>query len=304
MSRRFVFIGVTTRSSSIMRIFPRWRDALGLGADVEIEGWDIPIGAPPEEHRDAIRRMREEPGVLGALVTTHKIDVVRAARDLFDVLDAHAQRLGEVSAIARRDGRLLGWAKDPISAARALEAVVPPGGLPAGAEVLCLGAGGAASAIVEHLLEADGTQRRIVATDRDPDRLERLRERHGDALELVLAEHTRVHDELLAGLPPGSLVINATGMGKDRPGSPVSDAARFPQRAVVWELNYRGELDFLRQARAQGAERELAIEDGWRYFVHGWLAVMEEVFERRFGDAEVELLAREAEFARPTPDRR
>ena len=152
MARRFVFVGVTTSASSIVPIFPRWRDALELGADVELEGWDLPVGAPAERYREAVARLKAEPGVVGALVTTHKLDLFRAARDLFDELDEHARRLREVSCIARRDGRLLGWAKDAISARRALEELTPAGYFAAGGHALVLGAGGAGGAIVDHLL--------------------------------------------------------------------------------------------------------------------------------------------------------
>ena len=44
------------------------------------------------------------------------------------------------------------------------------------------------------------------------------------------------------------VVILATGLGKDAPGSPVTARARFPDQGIVWELNYRGELIFLEQA--------------------------------------------------------
>ena len=74
------------------------------------------------------------------------------------------------------------------------------------------------------------------------------------------------------------MVINATGLGKDRPGSPLTDTARFPGKSVVWELNYRGELDFLKQARKQQLEQQLQVEDGWIYFIHGWTQVIAEVF--------------------------
>jgi shikimate dehydrogenase len=67
-------------------------------------------------------------------------------------------------------------------------------------------------------------------------------------------------------------------MGKDSPGSPLTDAGVFPDRGLVWELNYRGELLFLQQARRQAEARDLTIEDGWIYFVHGWSAVVSEVF--------------------------
>ncbi|HWM11636.1 MAG TPA: hypothetical protein VNO82_19920 [Solirubrobacteraceae bacterium] len=289
MSRRFVFVGVTTGSSSIVPIFPRWRDALGLPGDVELSGMDLPVGAPREVFREAVVSLKEDETVLGALVTTHKIDVLRAAEDVFDELDEQARALGEVSCIARRDGRLLGWAKDTVTAARALEHVVSPGFFADGGHVLCLGAGGAGGAIVSHLRTLGPA--RIVVTDRDPDRLARF-----EGVDAVL---TGDGSELLEALPPRSLVINATGMGKDRPGSPLRDGAAFPQGSAVWELNYRGELGFLRHARAQAAERDLHVEDGWRYFIHGWTAVMEEVFQRPITADEIERLSALAEFARP-----
>ena len=74
--------------------------------------------------------------------------------------------------------------------------------------------------------------------------------------------------------------MNATGAGKDTPGSPITDAAIFPERGTVWEFNYRGELAFLQQARAQQAARRLQIADGWTYFLHGWTRVMADVFDR------------------------
>jgi shikimate 5-dehydrogenase len=87
-----------------------------------------------------------------------------------------------------------------------------------------------------------------------------------------------VNDAVLRSLKPGSFVINATGLGKDAPGSPLTDAAIFPERAVAWDLNYRGDLVFLDQARRQQQEKSLRIEDGWTYFLHGWTQVIAEVF--------------------------
>ena len=49
---------------------------------------------------------------------------------------------------------------------------------------------------------------------------------------------------MLAARPPHSLVVNASGLGKDRPGSPLPDGAPFPRHGVAWELNYRGERLF------------------------------------------------------------
>jgi shikimate dehydrogenase len=267
------FVGVTTGSSSIVRLFPRWARELGL-AGAQLVGRDLPLGASRADYRAVVTRIREDPRVLGALVTTHKLGLLAAARDLFDELDAHAERLEEVSCIAKRDGRLLGRAVDPVTAERALGELLAPDHFAAtGAHVLCLGAGGAGAAIVVHLLGREDPPGRIVLTDVDPRRLAAVA-RLG-AVDTAAADAA---DDLLADLPAGSLVVNATGLGKDRPGSPLSAGARFPRDGVVWELNYRGELDLLRQARAQEAERGLRVADGWSYFLHGWSTVIGEVF--------------------------
>jgi shikimate 5-dehydrogenase len=304
----FVFIGVTTGGSSIMRIFPRWRELLELGAGSELVGYDIPVGAPPTAYREAVDWLTADPAFRGALVTTHKIGIYQAARELFAGVDELAELCGEVSCIAKRNGELLGFAKDPVAAGRSLERVLAPDHFEAGGgHVLCMGAGGSGTAIALYLVSrrAGGDHpERIVVTDRSAERLERLRAtlarvKHESELELAGPER---HQELLEGLPPGSLVINATGMGKDLEGSPLPPGARFPERAVAWELNYRGELGFLRHAESQRAQRGLTVEDGWTYFIHGWSAVIEEVFERPISDSELEALAAEAAFARPRPE--
>jgi shikimate 5-dehydrogenase len=86
-------------------------------------------------------------------------------------------------------------------------------------------------------------------------------------------------DAIAAALKPGSLIVNATGLGKDAPGSPLSDAVVFPPQGIVWDFNYRGDLLFLDQARAQQEKRQLQVEDGWVYFIHGWTRVIAEVFD-------------------------
>jgi shikimate 5-dehydrogenase len=66
-------------------------------------------------------------------------------------------------------------------------------------------------------------------------------------------------------------------MGKDTPGSPITWEGNFPRRSIAWEFNYRGELDFMHQALAQVESREVFVEDGWIYFVHGWTQVVAQV---------------------------
>jgi hypothetical protein len=103
------FVGVTTTQSSIMRVFPKWSDALGLGAD--IAGYDAAIHAPAEAYRAIVQHIKDDPLSMGALVTTHKIDLLDASRDMFDYLDPYAQLCGEISCISKREGRLEGYAR-------------------------------------------------------------------------------------------------------------------------------------------------------------------------------------------------
>jgi shikimate 5-dehydrogenase len=309
--RYFVFLGVTTGESSINRIFPGWRDRLNLGSDLEILGIDLPVRAPARDYRDVVERLKCDRNQVGAIITTHKLDVYAAARDLFDEMDHFAELSEEVSCIAKRDGKLMGWATDPISAGRALDMMLGSGYFGrCGGDVLCLGAGGAARAITLHLLtrtRAEDRPRRITVTDRDVGRLESLRALHARLdcdVRVTYRKNARplAHDELISELPAASLVINATGVGKDLPGSPVTSAVDFPDGSIAWDLNYRGELGFLRIARAQPETRQVRVEDGWNYFILGWAAVMEQVFDREIVPEEIEELANLAAFARPRTD--
>ncbi|RUR02078.1 shikimate dehydrogenase [Labedella endophytica] len=291
------FIGVDTGGSSIMRVFPEWARILDLPTD-RLVGHDLPVGASDDAYVQLVERIRDDPEHRGALVTTHKMALYGAAHHLFDSLDPFAVACGEVSSIAVRDGRLLGHAKDPLTAALALDDVLPPDHFATtGATALVLGAGGAGTALTWSLQERLDRPARTVVTDTSAERLAHLRsvhERRGTdegAIEYVRVGSPEASRDLLAETPPRSLVVNASGLGKDRPGSPLPADAVFPENAVVWEFNYRGTLEFLAQARAQEDERGLTVVDGWRYFIHGWSQVIAEVFDIDLTPELVERLA-------------
>lgn len=280
------FIGVTTAKSSIMKVFPAWAGFLGLG-DAEIRGIDFPLHAEPGAYREAVAFIRDDPMSLGALITTHKIDLFNACSDMFDEIDPHARLMDETSCISKREGRLVCHAKDPISSGLALDAFLPDGYFErSNAELFSMGAGGSTIALTWHMMHArrEGDRpSRIVVSNRSRHRLDeidRIHQAMGTTLpvEYVLAPEPAANDAIVAGLKPGSVVINATGLGKDAPGSPLTDAVSFPQDGIVWDLNYRGNLVFLDQARARQKERNLRVEDGWIYFIHGWTQVIAEVF--------------------------
>jgi shikimate 5-dehydrogenase len=282
----FYFVGVTTGRSSIRTVFPQWAGHLGI-YDVELVGIDLPPHATPEQYRQVVQFLKDDELSLGGLVTTHKIDLYLATDDLFDYVDPLAELMGEVSCLSKKDGQFRGHAKDPYSSGLALDAFLPPGYWSANtSDVFIIGAGGSAIAIDWYLSRSERASdrpRRVVVSNRSPARLEKLRKIHEQSatdvmLETVLAPQPTNNDDVLTTLPSYSVVINATGLGKDAPGSPLTDDPVFPLNSIAWDLNYRGDLIFLEQARKQQAKRSLRVEDGWIYFIHGWTQVISEVF--------------------------
>ncbi|WP_271897504.1 shikimate dehydrogenase family protein [Candidatus Phyllobacterium onerii] len=280
------FIGVTTGKSSIMKVFPAWAKYLGLETAV-INGIDFKLHDDPAAYREAVAFIRDDPLSLGALVTTHKIDLFHACRGMLDTIDPLAQLMGETSCISKRDGKLICHAKDPISSGLAIDGFLGEQYFSGReADLFCMGAGGSTIAITWHLMRrsrGEDVPGRILVSDRSQERLDEIRRIHGQIesvvpIEYVLTPGTGANDDVLRTLKPGSLVINATGLGKDAPGSPLSNACQFPERSVVWDLNYRGDLIFLDQARNQQRSRNLQVVDGWTYFLHGWTQVIAEVF--------------------------
>lgn len=284
MSGHMGFVGVSTAQSSIMKIFPVWAEILGLPTRTLI-GHDLPVDATPAQYLRLVEQIRDDPDHRGALVTTHKMGLYAAADGLFDELDEFSRLCGEISSISKRDGRLIGHAKDPITAGLALGEFLPADHFGrTGAHAVCLGAGGAGTALTWNLADRADAPDLIVVTDTSRERLDHLRsvhERRGTPdglIRYVLADDPAATRDVFAAAPEGSLVVNASGLGKDRPGSPVPGGTAFPHRAYVWEFNYRGTLEFLAQARAQETASDLVVVDGWRYFIHGWSQVIAEVF--------------------------
>jgi shikimate dehydrogenase len=272
MSRKdVVFIGVTTQQSSTKDLWPRWTEALGI--DAGLVGVDIAPDAPAVDYRSAIRRL-DKPSIAGAVITTHKMNVYRHCRDLFTSADSLVEMLGEVAGITKEDGKLAAHTIDPASSKRALAEMLLPGHWrDTGAEALVLGGGGAGAAVALSLAEQHAN--RITVADVRSKRLDRLSSLALETTQIAPQSHA---DHLVEALPPCSLVVNATGLGKDAAGSPVSDDAAFPQDGVIWELNYRGDLLFLHQARHQQVERSLSVHDGWRLFLHGWAQAINLIF--------------------------
>lgn len=299
------FVGVSTQRSSIMNVFPLWADILGLPT-ATLHGHDLPLNASTEDYTALVTQLRDDPLHRGALVTTHKMNLYQAASHLFDEIDPFGVACQEISSISKRNGTLVGRAKDPITVAMALDDFLPQTYFSSsGAEVLILGAGGSGTALSWALAHRHADlPAHITITARSPHKLDALRAVHEalgtpeQLMSYVCVESARESDALVAALPAGSLVVNSTGLGKDRPGSPLTDGVEFPHDAYVWEFNYRGTLEFLHQAHRQSASRNLRVVDGWRYFIHGWSQVIADVFELDLTPDAIAALSHAAESVR------
>lgn len=260
-----LFVGVTTASSLIHRAMPAWQPL--LPARCGVRGVDIPLGAGREVYAALLDRVRGDESVAGAVVTSHKTGLYQAGLLRFEWLDPLAVACEEVNAIRRTPAGLHAWARDPVSVGRVVQQIWPGDG----GRVVCLGAGGTARALARYLgMARPGVQ--FDCADTDTAAVQRLTGLAGWPVTGYTGSGP--WDHLVGAAPPGSLIVNATGLGKDRPGSPTTPDVRFPPESTVWDLNYRGDLAFLRQARCQATAAGLRVHDGWQLFCHGWAAAL------------------------------
>ena len=220
-----------------------------LGVEARYEAWDTPPGDVP----DALERLRD-PALLGANVTVpHKLEALRLA----DSADAVARRIGAANTLVRReDGVLHATNTDVAGVQRALaDASVALEGV----EVVLIGAGGAARAVVAAL--RNGGARSLTVANRTPERAEALHEvaEEGDAppLELRVCPLDIDAGPLRAALERAALVIHSTSLGMrhgpDEAATPLPAECFSPGQAA-FDLVYTPErTPFLHAAGAAGA---------------------------------------------------
>lgn len=290
-----LFVGISTGGSLAHAVFDAW--ATALDQPWTLRGVDLPPDSPPETYRRLLAAMRHNPRVRGAVVTAHKLRLYRACAGELTSRDRLVDLTREINTLVTGGGTGAAPASGYANDARSLTAILDPF---AGRRVVCLGAGGAATALLLalHLDVDSGAPRQdpphLVFADIDDTALADLRgvaDRIGARPDLVHLSGPA--DDLVAD---ASLVVNATGLGKDRPGSPLTDRAPLGPGAVAWDLNYRGDLTFLRQAAARGA----STMDGWDYFVAGWAGALTAIAGVPFDPHVLSTLATAAAPHRPT----
>ena len=193
------------------------------------------LDIPPDQLPEAIRKLRAE-DFGGANVTIpHKLAVI----DHLDVIDPEALRARAVNTISREGHRLVGSNTDVAGVRAAIDQV---GVEPRGADVLILGAGGAARAAAAAL---EGAHLTFVT-------------RHPEAAD--------VPGHVIAWTDPAwsrkaraaDLLLNATPLGR-RDEMPLRPNA-LPRDGAVIDLVYvTGGTPLVRKARSLG----LRTADGW-----------------------------------------
>jgi shikimate 5-dehydrogenase len=282
---QMLFVGVSTGNSSVFALFPGWMKA--LDADLELVGVDLPVGAEPAEYREITSLLASDQTLRGALITTHKVGIFDSCRDAFDHITGAASTLEEVGVVFKMaEGGLCADANDYYSTERVCRALLTSRNWTCGGkEAVILGAGGAGTALAYTLASISefGCQK-VSVRDTDAVRvaaLERKVRSWPRQVPVIVDLASGLSDEVVERCSPGSLVVNATGRGKDRPGSPISGNAVFPDRSIVWEFNYRfveqSEPNFVEVALDQQADRGLIVEDGWTYFLWGWSVAISRV---------------------------
>lgn len=210
-------------------------------AHLGIKGFYVPLGCPPEAFDDAVPALLKT-GFVGFNVTVpHK----EAAAQLCDVITPRAEQMGSANTIWREDGRLMGDSTDGLGFLSAL----PP--LPSGANVLVVGAGGSAKAIV-HALAGLDTVAHITIANRTLEKAEQLAQTMRplfpqtafDAVSIEACQHA---------LESAALIVNTTTLGMIGQPPLSVDLSHAASQPVVYDIVYTpAKTPLLKAAEAAG----------------------------------------------------
>jgi len=226
---RLVLLGSDVSGS----LSPRFQRAAlaAAGIDLSYEA----VSVTPDNLGSVIEEIRRE-GIAGNVTRPHK----SVFHDACDVLTPLARRVGAVNTFWLRDGRLYGDNTDvdgfDVSARELLKDATR------GVEVLLLGAGGAAAAVLAAVERWPSARAMIVS--RSAAKAVRLAERYSMT--------ATVESDAIAAARRAGLIVNATPVGQHDDLLPL-DPSVVPRGTAVLDLVYRrGETAWVRALRANG----------------------------------------------------
>jgi shikimate dehydrogenase len=239
MTQRVALLGTPLKRRHSQVMHDAAFDAAGIDARyvlAEIE---------PDAVEGAVRDARGE-GWLGLGVTAPYKQVV--AR-LVDVVEPDAQAIGAVNNVVRTDdGRLIGFNTDAPGFRAGVELAM--GRSLAGADVVVMGAGGAAHAVVYACLDAGA--RSVVVANRTVDRAAGLVERFAEVGEGSLTALAADDPSLPEALAAADVAVNATTVGMIDPGATIPVEV-LRADATVFDLVYvPAETPLVAAARERG----------------------------------------------------
>ncbi|HJH62738.1 MAG TPA: shikimate dehydrogenase [Firmicutes bacterium] len=233
-----------------------------LGLDIPYTPQVVPRGGLPGYLAWAKARP-----VLGFNATMpHKEDLI----PLMDQLDEDAARIGAVNTVCLRDGRFIGYNTDGQGCLAALEQA----GLWPRAQVMVLGAGGAAKAVALTLAAAGAEQ--VFVCNRTLDRAQALAQADPGGRIVPADFSSATLERLGAG---AGLVVNATNLGMAGCGQfdDLSFLDALGRDAGVFDLVYHpAETELLAQARRRG----LPACNGLPMLVHQAVLALERFLDR------------------------
>jgi shikimate dehydrogenase len=215
-----------------------------LGIDATYEAWDTPADSLP----GAIERLRSG-SVLGANVTVpHKVETMR----LVDQPDGLCELVGAANTIVNRDGRLHATNTDVAGILSALEAVDAE---LAGKNIVVIGAGGAARAVVVAMRRAGAA--RVTVANRTEERARALVALGGTELDVRACSLDIEAAPLHAAMGAAHVVVQSTSLGMlhgpDESATPIP-VELFRPWQVAFDLVYVPEqTPFLAAASKAGA---------------------------------------------------
>lgn len=217
----------------------------GLDLDVRYEAWDTPAS----ELQTTVERLRSR-DFLGANVTVpHKVAVMR----LVDQPDSLVEFVGAVNTIVNRDGRLHATNTDVTGI---LAALAETGVELTGSNVVVLGAGGAARAVVVAMRRAGVA--RVTVANRTEARAEGLVALGGSDLDVRSCPLDLESERLRVAVTAARVVVQTTSLGMrhgpDEGATPIP-ARMMRQGQLAFDLVYTPEqTPFLEAAERAGAQ--------------------------------------------------